>query len=375
MARLIIDNLTKHFSTSGRTAVQAVSNLSLAIEDKELLVLVGPSGSGKTTTLRLVAGLETPASGNITLDGVSLETLPPQERDVAMVFQGQALYPHLNAFENIALGLRLRKVPKDETRARVIEVAEMLGIASALERLPEQLSGGQRQRVAIGRALARRPRLFLLDEPLSNLDTPLRVQLRGDIARVQAELGITMLVVSHDQTDAMAMGHRIAVLKEGRLQQVAPPAQLYDHPSNRFVAGFMGFPPMNFLAGIVAEDGGRISVRSVAAGGHPWVLSVGLGHAEALRPRVGREVVLGLRPEHLSPGLGYDNGLQGTVQRLEALGAEKILHLKAADGPLQVRLLSSQRCLFTQGEVVAMQAEMERACYFDPDTGAALGVT
>jgi multiple sugar transport system ATP-binding protein len=248
MARVVIENLTKVFAVPGGQGIRAVDNLSLCVEDREFLVLVGPSGCGKTTTLRLIAGLEDATQGTISIAGKTVDTLVPKARDVAMVFQHPALYPHMSAYDNIAFGLMLRKCPRSEIERRVREAAELLGLNGCLPRLPHQLSGGQRQRVSIGRAIVRRPSLFLFDEPLSNLDAPLRAQMREEIARLQAHLGATMIYVTHDQVEAMSLGDRVAIMKSGAIQQIGQPMDLYRHPVNPFVANFIGSLPMNFCS-------------------------------------------------------------------------------------------------------------------------------
>jgi multiple sugar transport system ATP-binding protein len=246
MARVVIENLTKVFHGPAGEIIRAVDGVTLAIEDQEFLVLVGPSGCGKTTTLRLIAGLEEATHGTISIAGQIVTDAVPKDRDVAMVFQNHALFPHLSAYENIAFGLRLRKCPSAEIERRVMEASEMLGLNGCLKRRPEELSGGQRQRVAIGRAIVRRPRLFLFDEPLSNLDAPLRAQMRDEIAALHAQLNATIIYVTHDQVEAMTLGDRVAVMQAGVIQQVGEPVELYRRPANPFVAGFIGAMPMNF---------------------------------------------------------------------------------------------------------------------------------
>jgi multiple sugar transport system ATP-binding protein len=246
MARVVIENLTKVFQGPDDEGIRAVDNLSFAVEDREFLALVGPSGCGKTTTLRLIAGLEAATQGTISIDGKIVNNVAPKDRDVAMVFQNHALFPHLSAYENMAFGLKLRKCPRAEIEKRVMEAAELLALNGCLQRQPQELSGGQRQRVAIGRAIVRRPRLFLFDEPLSNLDAPLRAQLRGEIARLHVHLRATMIYVTHDQVEAMTLGDRVAVMQAGVIQQVGEPEEIYRRPANAFVAGFIGALPMNF---------------------------------------------------------------------------------------------------------------------------------
>src|SRR5437660_1156854 len=265
MARVVLEGLTKVFGGSGGGQIRAVDHATLALEEKELLVLVGPSGCGKTTMLRLIAGLETPTSGKVVIDGEVLNEVPPGDRDLAMVFQNYALYPHMTVHENMAFGLRLRKVARAEIEKRVAMMAERLELMDCLHRQPEELSGGQRQRVALGRALVRRPKVLLLDEPLSGLDLRLREQMRGEIARLHRELELTMLYVTHDQSEAMCLGQRIAVMKEGAIQQVASPTDLYQHPENHFVAGFFGSPAMNFFHGTVAANGAGLILQEQGA--------------------------------------------------------------------------------------------------------------
>ena len=258
MAKVVIENLLKIFPEKNGPGVRAVNNLSLAIEDREFMVLVGPSGCGKSTTLRMIAGLEEITGGTIAIDGRTVNQVLPKDRDIAMVFQNYALYPHMSVYDNMAFGLKLRGFPKAEIAARVQEAAAMLGLEAYLERKPKALSGGQRQRVAVGRALVRKPKVFLFDEPLSNLDAKMRVSTRTEISKLHARLGITMIYVTHDQVEAMTMGDRICVMKDGNIMQVAEPLDLYNHPDNLFVAGFIGSPPMNFFAGTVARDGSQL---------------------------------------------------------------------------------------------------------------------
>ncbi len=305
MGEVTFDHVTKEFP--GGTI--AVNDLMLHVEDGEFMILVGPSGCGKTTALRLVAGLEKPSSGKIGIDGREITSLSPRERDIAMVFQNYALYPHMTVYKNLAFGLRQRKEPKDVIDRRVRDVSAMLGLDELLKRRPAQLSGGQRQRVAMGRALVREPKAFLLDEPLSNLDAKLRVQVRAELKRLHQRLGITTIYVTHDQVEAMTLGDRIAVMSEGRLQQLGPPQDVYDHPANVFVAAFIGSPPMNLLRGTAA--GGRITAGDLVVDSP----SVPDG-----------EVVLGLRPEHLRPASDGRPTIDFEVDVVEPLGDEVIVH-------------------------------------------------
>ena len=265
MAQVVLDHLTKVFQGPGRESIRAVDDACLVVEDKELLVLVGPSGCGKTTNLRLIAGLEEPTTGTISINGQVVNDLPPKARDIAMVFQNHALYPHMSAYDNMAFGLTLRHHPKAEISKRVKDAAQILELTACLDRKPAALSGGQRQRVALGRAIVRQPKLFLLDEPLSNLDAQTRLQMRAEIARLHTRLAATMIYVTHDQVEALTLGHRIAVLKAGVIQQVADPMTVYQQPANLFVAGFIGSPPMNFFHGTLLAKGGMFCFQEQAS--------------------------------------------------------------------------------------------------------------
>jgi multiple sugar transport system ATP-binding protein len=311
---------------------RAVDDLELEIEDGELMVLVGPSGCGKTTALRMVAGLEEISEGEISIGDEVVNLVEPRKRDVAMVFQNYALYPHMSIFENIAFPLRSRRVSKQEMRERVERTAAMLGLQELLGRRPRTLSGGQRQRVAMGRAIVREPQVFLMDEPLSNLDAKLRVQMRAEIAKLQRELGVTMIYVTHDQVEAMTMGDRIAVMRKGVLQQAGPAQDLYDRPDNLFVATFIGSPAMNLFRARLEQEGTELVAH---VGGQQ--LTVGSEFAAPLTSYRGREVALGVRPEHLHDievGDGAQPRLRGTVQLVEALGSERLLHLEIEGDPV-----------------------------------------
>src|SRR5438874_4727344 len=296
MARIVLENLSKTFKGPKGEPVYAVNNVNLIIEDRELLVLVGPSGCGKSTTLRMIAGLDEVSRGTISIDGTIINEVEPRDRDVAMVFQNYALYPHMTVYENLAFGLKLRKYPRAEIEKRVREAGETLGITPLLDRLPKALSGGQRQRVALGRAIVRQPKAFLFDEPLSNLDAQMRVQMRMELSRLHQRLAATMVYVTHDQVEAMTMGDRIAVLKNGEVQQIAGPLELYRHPANLFVAGFIGAPPMNFFRGALSADSDGLHFRGDGA---PAGFKVKLlpEQAAQLESRVDNPIVLGLRPE------------------------------------------------------------------------------
>src|SRR5262245_57145203 len=310
MPEVVLQSVSKSYAAGRR----AVDRVSLTIGHGELLVLVGPSGCGKSSLLRMVAGLEEISEGTIAIGGRVVNDVPPGERDIAMVFQNYALYPHMTVFENMAFGLKLRKRPRAEVEQRVRETAAVLGLEALLDRLPKALSGGERQRVALGRALVRQPQVFLFDEPLSNLDAKLRVQTRGEIHRLHQRLGTTMVYVTHDQVEAMTLGQRIAVLKDGVLQQVADPHTLYHRPGNRFVAGFLGSPPMNFLEARVDGEGA--------------VTLAGASLAARLAAHRGRTVTLGVRPEDLmlTAGGGAGGALAATLEVREPLGNESLLY-------------------------------------------------
>jgi multiple sugar transport system ATP-binding protein len=290
MARVLLDNVRKVYDNE----VEAVKGASFEIADGEFVVFVGPSGCGKSTLLRMVAGLEEITSGSLYIGDRLVNDVPPKDRDVAMVFQNYALYPHMTVFNNLAFGLQIRKFPKDEIRRRVEEAATILGIDQVLDRKPAHLSGGQRQRVAVGRAIVRKPEVFLFDEPLSNLDAKLRVQMRTEIGRLHNRLGTTMIYVTHDQVEAMTMGDRIVVLKDGEIQQIDSPLALYNRPANQFVAGFIGSPSMNFIDGVLEAASGGLRFR---ARGDAFTLDLPAGHHASLVDYHGREVTIGVRPE------------------------------------------------------------------------------
>src|SRR3954470_15528696 len=323
MADVAFDEVDKVYDNG----VQAVFGLTLDIHDGEFLVLVGPSGCGKTTALRMVAGLEDISAGTLSIGGRVVNDVSPKERDIAMVFQNYALYPHLSVAENIAFGLRLRREPKDVINERVAWAAKMLDLTPYLDRRPKELSGGQRQRVAMGRAIVRQPQVFLMDEPLSNLDAKLRVQMRADIAKLQGELGVTTVYVTHDQVEAMTMGHRVAVMSKGVLQQVDAPQRLYDRPENLFVAGFIGTPPMNLLEATTSVNGGV----KISLGGHDIPIDdEALRHYPRLREYDGQNVIVGLRAGDLHPAQGRDDlpQLFARVELVESLGGESMAYFR-----------------------------------------------
>jgi multiple sugar transport system ATP-binding protein len=332
MAPVTFDRVSKLYDNE----VRAVADLSLEVQDGEFMVLVGPSGCGKTTALRMVAGLEEISDGEIRIGETVVNDVDSRWRDVAMVFQNYALYPHMTVFDNIAFGLRVRRIPKAEIQRRVEEIGRVLGLADLLERKPRQLSGGQRQRVAMGRAIVRDPSVFLMDEPLSNLDARLRVQMRAEVARIQHELGATTIYVTHDQVEAMTMGDRIAVMRNGILQQTGQPQHVYDRPANLFVASFIGSPPMNLVvAGLEQRNGGLVALVGEQELIVPPEATV---ERPALASYAGRTVGLGIRPEHVrDPDLSPDGGrsrLRGVVKATEALGSEVLVHLDVAAEPV-----------------------------------------
>src|SRR6202795_4780081 len=296
MAQVVLKDINKFYD-----AVHAVIDVNLQIRDKEFVVVVGPSGCGKTTTLRMIAGLEAISSGDISIDGNVVNELAPMDRDIAMVFQNYALYPHMSVYDNMAFGLKMRKFEKPEIQKRVQEAAEILGIEEYLKRKPRQLSGGQRQRVALGRAIVRHPRVFLFDEPLSNLDAKLRVQMRVELKKLHERLGTTAIYVTHDQVEAMTLGDRVVVMCDGRVQQVGDPMELYNEPANRFVAGFIGSPAMNFAQVRIAAENGSLWAESA-----DLRIKVPDSLAQRLGPSTGKEVTLGIRPEDLRIANGAD---------------------------------------------------------------------
>jgi multiple sugar transport system ATP-binding protein len=331
MAEVTFDKVEKVYDND----VHAVRDLSLEIPDGEFVVLVGPSGCGKTTALRMVAGLEEITDGTVSIGGRVVNELTPKERDIAMVFQNYALYPHLTVAENIGFGLRLRKTPKQEVKQRVEWATKLLGLSAYLNRRPKELSGGQRQRVAMGRAIVRQPQVFLMDEPLSNLDAKLRVQMRAEIARIQHEVGVTTIYVTHDQIEAMTMGDRVAVMRKGELQQMAPPQELYDSPRNLFVASFIGSPSMNLVEARVER---RDTGLAVQIGQQELRIPEEVaGRRPALAGYVGRTLAVGIRPEHFEDaGLSRngDGRLRGRVLLTEALGSEILAHVEMPATPV-----------------------------------------
>jgi multiple sugar transport system ATP-binding protein len=366
MACVALENLSKLFRVRPRENICAVNNLSLTIEDKELLVLVGPSGCGKSTTLRLIAGLEDLTSGTIRIDEQVMNGIEPKDRDIAMVFQNYALYPHMTVFDNMAFGLKLRKVARNEIEQRVRQAAQTLGLMSLLARKPSLLSGGERQRVALGRAMVRNPKAFLLDEPLSNLDAPLRGQMRAEIAKLHARLGATMVYVTHDQMEAMTLGDRIAVMKSGVIQQCGSPLSIYKSPANLFVAAFIGWPPMNFFTGGIVRRDGQIWFMGSAK----FALSVEPARAPRLSDYADKSVILGLRPQDISVNASKLNAIPANVEVIEFLGAETFLSMKIEPHSFTVR--APAEAAFKIGETIPVSFDMQKARFFDPATELAI---
>jgi multiple sugar transport system ATP-binding protein len=346
MSSVRLINLEKTYPPSGQQkAFQAVRGVNLEIKEGEFMVLVGPSGCGKSTTLRMIAGLEDITSGECWIGSQLVNEVPPKNRDIAMVFQNYALYPHMSVFENMSFGLKIQGVSRQEREVRVLQAAEILGITDLLPRKPKALSGGQRQRVAVGRAIVRKPKVFLFDEPLSNLDAKMRVSMRGELVKLHERLRATMIYVTHDQLEAMTMGDRITVLKDGLIQQVAPPIELYQKPQNMFVAGFIGSPPMNFLTGVPQEENGRLVFRPKEAAPDSCGLLVPDHWRAPLLASNLREFVLGIRPEDISCHEGQSStdepyGLRATVSIAEPTGAETFVTFTSGNLSLVAKLPS-----------------------------------
>ncbi|MBO2522127.1 MAG: glycerol-3-phosphate ABC transporter ATP-binding protein [Firmicutes bacterium] len=363
MAGVTLERVTKRYGN-----VIAVNNANLEIKDKEFIVLVGPSGCGKSTTLRMVAGLEEITEGNIYIGDVLVNDIPPKDRDIAMVFQNYALYPHMDVYNNMAFGLKLRKFPRAEIDRRVKEAARMLGIENLLDRKPKQLSGGQRQRVAVGRAIVREPKVFLMDEPLSNLDAKLRVQMRAELSKLHARLQTTVIYVTHDQTEAMTMGDRIVVMKDGVIQQIGAPLEIYDNPVNVFVAGFIGTPPMNFIDCVLLKEEDDYWVKTPA-----FRLKIHPDRARQIQnidAYVGKEVILGIRPEDIhdakiSPG-PEDATVVAMVDVTEPMGSEVIAYFSKGDAQFVARIDPHTEA--TDGEEHPVSFNMKKIHLFDKET-------
>ncbi|MDD3905496.1 MAG: sn-glycerol-3-phosphate ABC transporter ATP-binding protein UgpC [Candidatus Omnitrophica bacterium] len=362
MAQVSLNNVSKFFPGN----VQAIKDINLGIENKEFVVLVGPSGCGKSTTLRIIAGLEEASSGDVYIGDQRVNDVPPKDRNIAMVFQNYALYPHMSVYENMAFGLRLRKYPRTEIDSRVREAATILGIEKLLHRKPRELSGGQRQRVAVGRAIVRKPLVFLFDEPLSNLDAKMRVQMRTEIKKLHLRLQTTMVYVTHDQTEALTMGDRIVIMKDGIIQQIADPIRLYDKPINKFVAGFIGSPPMNFIKGtIIKKDGkcyfneGKFRVRIVDS------------MMKSIEPYIDKEIIFGIRPEDIYDKLFVseappDNTIKATCEVIEPMGSEAYLYLNTGRSSFIAKVGGHNKPTLNQD--MDLVFDMSKVHFFDRDT-------
>lgn len=364
MAGLSLRNVYKRYPGG----VTAVSDFNLEIEDKEFIILVGPSGCGKSTTLRMVAGLEEISDGEIYIGDRLINNVAPKDRDIAMVFQSYALYPHMTVYDNMAFGLKLRKTPKEEIKRRVEEAARILDIQHLLDRKPKALSGGQRQRVALGRAIVREPKVFLLDEPLSNLDAKLRAAMRTEISKLHQRLGTTFIYVTHDQTEAMTMGTRIVVMKSGLIQQVDTPQNLYSKPVNLFVAGFIGSPQMNFVNATIVKEGADFFA---AFGDFKVKLPASKNTNDCLVPYEGKEVIIGIRPEDIDDNSEYiqqhpDSVVEVDVDVTELMGAETYLYVKCAGQDLIARVEPTTTA--KQGDKIKIAFEADRIHVFDKDT-------
>ena len=364
MASLSLTNVCKVYPNG----FEAVKDFSLEVEDQEFIIFVGPSGCGKSTTLRMIAGLEEISSGELKIDGRVVNDVEPKDRDIAMVFQNYALYPHMTVFDNMAFGLKLRKVPKDEIKKKVEEAAKILDLEKLLDRKPKALSGGQRQRVAMGRAIVRNPKVFLMDEPLSNLDAKLRVQMRIEISKLHENLGATIIYVTHDQTEAMTLGTRIVVMKDGIVQQVDTPQNLYNTPCNQFVAGFIGSPQMNFMDALVNVNGNDVTLK---VGEH--VLKVPASKKQALIDGGydGKTVVLGIRPEDVHDSQAFisnspDSVIKSKIKVYELLGAEVFLYFDLEGTQMTARV--NPRTTLRTGDDAVFALDMEKIHLFDKDT-------
>ncbi len=352
--------------------VIGAKDINIEIEDKEFLILVGPSGCGKSTTLRMIAGLEEISEGELYIDDKLVNDVAPKDRDIAMVFQNYALYPHMSVFDNMAFGLKLRKVPKDVIKAKVMEAAKILDIEHLLDRKPKALSGGQRQRVALGRAIVREPKVFLMDEPLSNLDAKLRVQMRAEIGKLHKRLGTTVIYVTHDQTEAMTMGSRIAVMKDGYLQQCDTPTNLYDVPVNVFVAGFIGSPQMNFVNATLTKTADAVTLKGDS---FEIALPEGKSSKAELADYIGKEVIVGIRPEHIYDDEVHISSLAGSVvdvdvELTEMMGSETYLYIKLAGNSMISRV--NRRSTAQAGDKIKVAVDANKIHLFDKDTELAI---
>ncbi|MCU4750403.1 ABC transporter ATP-binding protein [Halobacteria archaeon AArc-curdl1] len=363
MASLQVENLRKEFD---RGTIVAVDDVNLDVKDGEFVTVVGPSGCGKTTTLRMIAGLEKPTSGEIYLDGEDVTKKSARQRDIAMVFQNYALYPHKTVFQNMEFGLRMSTdLTKDERAEKVQWAAEMMGIEELLEQKPDELSGGQKQRVALGRAIVREPKLFLFDEPLSNLDAKLRTTMRAEIQRLQDELGITAVYVTHDQEEAMTMGDKIVILEDGELQQIGAPTHVYENPSNEFVGGFVGSPSMNFMDVVARASGNSL----VLTDGEDFRYSLSREYADNIVVEDGQQVTLGIRPEDIYPAEPSEDGIQTRVDVLEPVGSDNYLYLEIRNGFI-ARVNADVKPDI--GDPIEITFDESKIRLFDADTGVSL---
>jgi len=371
MATVQIKDLVKIYPGSGGPDVKVVHGINLEIKDREFMVLVGPSGCGKSTTLRMVAGLEEISGGTISIDGRVVNNVLPKDRDIAMVFQNYALYPHMSVYDNMAFGLKLRKFPKKEIDQRVREASAMLGLDQYLDRKPKALSGGQRQRVAVGRAIVRKPKVFLFDEPLSNLDAKMRVSTRTEISKLHIKLGATMIYVTHDQIEALTMGDRICVMKDGYIMQVAEPLELYNNPENIFVAGFIGSPPMNFLRGSIRKDGNQTLFVETNTAATPVVVTLDDRLAKKAAAYIGKPVIFGIRPEDVQDTLTVPNADAGAtvevkVEVSEPMGSETYLYLTTGASSFIARVNPTDR--FESDQKVKVTFRLSNVHLFDGET-------
>jgi len=361
MANVVLENVEKRFPGNPKPAVK---DFNLKVNDKEFVVLVGPSGCGKSTTLRMIAGLEEVTAGKIFIDDRLVNDVPPKDRDIAMVFQNYALYPHMSVYDNIAFGLKIRKYPKDEIERRVEEAAAILGIKELLNRKPKQLSGGQRQRVAVGRAIVRKPKVFLFDEPLSNLDAKVRVQTRTEIIKLHNRLQATMIYVTHDQVEAMTMGDRIVVMKDGIIQQIGEPVNIYEQPINKFVAGFIGTPPMNFINGVIEKKPGGVFFNEGT-----FTVKIPNSMLEKINPYINKEVILGIRPESIKSEMISaipEWKVSTSIDVVERVGAEAYVYLTTGKSTFVAIFNTHERLSIS--EKVEVVFNMEKAHFFDKDT-------